>query len=66
MRLRACLHVAPHVGAVCTVLDADLRDVLSLLDSLRVCCDERAKVIRVLAARVAQQNAALDAELARE
>ena len=40
-RLRACLHVAPHVGAVCTVRDADLREALSLIDAMRECCKDR-------------------------
>ncbi len=44
-RLRACLHVAPRAGSVCTVREADLREALSLIDSLRLCCQERAEAL---------------------
>lgn len=40
-RLRACLHVAPHAGAVCTVRESDLREALSLIESMRACCADR-------------------------
>ncbi len=46
-RLRSCLHVHPHVGAVCTVRDSDLRDVLSLVESMRACCEDRGKALDV-------------------
>lgn len=43
LRLRACLHAKPHVGAVCTVRDADLRELLSTVEAMRECCAERGK-----------------------
>jgi uncharacterized protein YqgV (UPF0045/DUF77 family) len=45
LRLRACLHAHPQVGAVCTVRDADLRELLSTVEAMRECCQERGRAL---------------------